>query len=87
MKAAFANGGTNNCIQSGAIASTRQYANLHRLFLHRCKMDFPQPRARIHFRRVRYFPEILDYHSQDIGERRGGIGISNLDNRSRGLRE
>jgi hypothetical protein len=44
MKAAFAYDGSNNCIQSGAIATTRQYADLHCLFLRRCKMDFPQTR-------------------------------------------
>jgi hypothetical protein len=44
MKTAFADGGTNNCIQSGAIASTRQYANLHRVFLRGCNMDFPRAR-------------------------------------------
>jgi hypothetical protein len=46
MKTAFANGGTNHCIQSGAIATARQYANLHRLSLRRCNMDFPQARGK-----------------------------------------
>src|SRR5437660_971144 len=52
MKAAFANGGTNHCIQSGAIATAREYANLHRLFLRRCNMDFPQARLSTVFERL-----------------------------------
>jgi hypothetical protein len=40
MENSFANGGPNNCIEPGAIATARQYADLHRLFLPRCNMDF-----------------------------------------------